>query len=297
MSTPPPLVDAHLHLWDRSRFDYPWMSDLPALPHTSLPEDIASSFAGAVVIEAGAREDQTSAEVNWLTELSHRVPTIWGVVAAVDLTDPRLGEVLAELRENPLVVGVRDNLEGLPLGELGSPSRAPLLRRGIIAVLEAELTFDICVRSAQLPELTGLLKSIAEVRGSAAGLVIDHLGKPLPDGPTAARDSWAESMVRLAGLPGLHMKFSGLPGQLPGGVDVTRAHDLVRNHLDIIDAFGAERTMFGTDHPVSTSAHGLDAAEWTSAAKSEFGNRFSPAEQSAICNGTAIDFYGLRRRE
>jgi L-fuconolactonase len=297
MSTPPPLVDAHLHLWDRSRFDYPWMSDLPALPHASLPEDIASSFAGAVVIEAGAREDQTSAEVTWLSELSHRFPTIWGVVAAVDLTDPRLGEVLAELRENPLAVGVRDNLEGLPLGDLGSPSRAPLLRRGIIAVLEAELTFDICVRSAQLPELTGLLKSIAEVRGSAAGLVIDHLGKPLPEGPVTDRGAWAESMVQLADLPGLHMKFSGLPGQVPGDVDVSGAHELVRDHLDIVDAFGAGRTMFGTDHPVSTLAHGLQPTEWTSAASAELGNRFSTAELAAICSTTAIDFYGLRRRE
>ena len=299
MSMPtPPVVDAHLHLWDRSRLDYPWMTEIPQLPQTSLPEDIPSSMSGAVVIEAGARTDQTTAEVEWLTELSHRFPAIWGLVAAVDLTDPHLGEVLVPLRENPLVIGVRDNLEGRPLGdlELGSSPAAPLLRDGIITVLEAGLTFDICVRSAQLPELSGLLTSIVEARGSAAGLVIDHLGKPLPDGPSTDHEDWATSMRNLAGLPELHVKCSGLPGQITGTVDVTRAQVLVRDSLETIDVFGAQRTMLGTDHPVSTLAHGLTASEWMDAANTEFRERLTDADIAAVTGGTAIEFYGLRNR-
>lgn len=297
-TSPPPVIDAHLHLWDRSRFDYPWMTELPELPHTSLPEDIAAFAEGAIVIEAGVRNDQRLAEVDWLTELSHRFPAIRGIVAAVDFTDPRLGEVLADLGENPLVVGVRDNLEGRALGdlELSSSPTSRARRDGIIAVLEAELTFDVCARSAQLPELIGFLSSIAEARGSAAGLVLDHLGKPLPDGPTTGREDWAASMTELAALPGLHTKFSGLPGQIPGDVDVARAQEIVRDHLEIIDVFGAERTMFGTDHPVSTLAHGLEAADWVRAANTEFHHRLSAADLAAVTGGTAIDFYGLRRR-
>src|SRR5699024_12102971 len=67
---------------------------------------------------------------------------------------------------NAFVVGVRDNFEGRPLGELDlySSPVARALRGGINAVLEAGLTFDICVRSAQLPELINLLTSIVEVR-------------------------------------------------------------------------------------------------------------------------------------
>ncbi|MCS4594616.1 amidohydrolase family protein [Brevibacterium sediminis] len=299
MSTPaPPVVDAHLHLWDRSRLDYPWMAEIPQLPQTSLPEEIPSSTTGAVVIEAGARTDQTTAEVEWLTELSHRFPAISGLVAAVDLTDPHLGEGLAKLGENPLVVGVRDNLEGRPLGdlELQSSPAAPVLRDGIITVLEAGLTFDICVRSAQLPELSRFLVSIVEARGSAAGLVIDHLGKPLPDGRISGREGWAQSMRKLASLPGLHVKFSGLPGQITGPVDVARAHELVRDFLEMIEVFGAQSTMLGTDHPVSTLAHDLTASEWMDAANSEFRKRLTAAEATAVSGGTATDFYGLRNR-
>lgn len=299
MSTPaPPVVDAHLHLWDRSRLDYPWMTEIPQLPQTSLPDGIPSSTSGAVVIEAGARQNQTIAEVEWLTELSHQSPAIWGLVAAVDLTAPRLGEVLVKLRENPLVVGVRDNLEGRSLGdlELGSSPATQVLRDGIISVLEAGLTFDICVRSAQLPELSGFLISIVEDRGSAAGLVIDHLGKPLPDGPIADLKSWAQSMQNLAGLPELHVKFSGLPGQVTGTVDVARAQKLVRDGLEMIDVFGAQRTMLGTDHPVSTLAHGLTASEWMDAVNTEFRKQLTAAETAAVTGGTAIEFYGLRNR-
>lgn len=299
MSTPPlPVVDAHLHLWDRSRLDYPWMTEIPQLPHASLPESIPTSTDGAVVIEAGARQDQATAEVEWLTELTDRFPTIWGLVAAVDLTDPHLGEVLAKLSENPLVVGVRDNFEGRPLGdlELRSSRVAPVLRDGAITVLEAGLTFDICVRSAQLAELSGFLSSIVEARGSAAGFVIDHLGKPLPDGSLADHESWARSMTQLAGLPELHVKFSALPGQIAGTVDVTRAHELVRDALEMIDVFGVERTMLGTDHPVSTLAHGLTASDWMDAANSEFRKRLTATETAAVTGGTAIEFYGLRSR-
>src|SRR5699024_8170281 len=240
--------------------------------------------------EAGARTDQTTAEVEWLTKLSHRFPTIWGLVAAVDLTGPHLGEVLAKLNENVLVVGVRDNFEGRPLGDLeGGSSEGPALKDGIITVLEADLTFDICVRSTQLPELSGFLDSIVEARGSAAGLVIDHLGKPLPDGSATDREDWARSMKRLAGLPGLHVKFSGLPGQIAGPVDVTRAHELARDFLEMIDVFGPQRTMLGTDHPVSTLAHGLTASDWMGAANSEFRNRLTAAETAAVTGGTAIE--------
>ncbi|SDR71139.1 Amidohydrolase [Brevibacterium siliguriense] len=299
MITPaPPVVDTHLHLWDRSRLDYPWMTEIPQLPQTSLPEDIPSSTSGAVVIEAGAAKDQTTAEVEWLAEMSDRFPTIWGLVAAVDLTDSHLSEMLAKLGENPLVVGVRDNLEGRPLGdlELASSLAAPLLRDGIITVLDAGLTFDICVRGGQLPELTGFLDAIASARGSAAGIVIDHLGKPMPDGPISDRKVWAQSMRDLASLPGLHVKFSGLPGQITGPVDVARAHELVRDFIEMIEVFGAQRTMLGTDHPVSTLAHGLTAPEWMNAVNSEFRKRLTADEAAAVTGGTAIEFYGLGNR-
>src|SRR5699024_122899 len=162
--------------------------------------------------------------------------------------------------------------------------------------LEAGLSYEIWVRSAQRPERSGCLPSIVAARGSAAGLVIDHLGKPLPDGPSTDHEDWATSMRNLAGLPELHVKCSGLPGQITGTVDVTRAQVLVRDSLETIDVFGAQRTMLGTDHPVSTLAHGLTASEWMDAANTEFRERLTDADIAAVTGGTAIEFYGLRNR-
>src|SRR5699024_10618298 len=195
------------------------------------------------------------------------------------------------------VVGVRDNLEGRSLGELelGASSTAQALHEGILNVLEAGLTFDVCVRSAQLSELIGLLGSIVEVRGSAAGLVLDHLGKPLPDGSVTERESWAQAMKQLADLPGLHVKFSGLPGQVLGDDGPARAHELVRDHLEVLDVFGAHRTMLGTDHPVSTLAHGLEASGWVAASIPEFRDRLTADELAPAAGGAAIEFDGVRR--
>lgn len=304
---PQTVIDAHLHLWDRSYLAYPWMSDMPRLPHSSLPTDsdtlmsdanTGTSF-GAIVIEAGARQDQSLAEVEWVSELARRAPAIRGIVAAVDLTDSRLEVRLDQLRSNPLVVGVRDNFEGRPLGELDvrASNTARRLQLGVETVLAAGMTFDVCVRSEQLGELTPFIHAIAQSRGSAAGIVIDHLGKPMPDDSEAANDRWASELRELARIPGLHIKFSGLPGQIPGMVDAARARTLADAFADeVINAFSVERTMFGTDHPVSTLGHRLGAGDWERAVAAAFTERVDDDGVEAIMGATAARFYGLRSR-
>lgn len=309
---PQSVIDAHLHLWDRSHLEYPWMSALPRLPHSSLPGEPGALLAesgesseageasgGAVVIEAGARSDQSLAEVEWLSDLARSAPGIHGIVAAVDLTDPHLEAELDRLRVHPLVVGVRDNFESRADGELDirHSDTAAMLHRGITTVLAAGLTFDVCVRREQLEELTHLLRSIAETSGSASGIVVDHLGKPRPLEGEAANRAWARDLGSLAQIPDLHIKFSGLPGQIPGPVDVDRAHILADTYAgDVLDAFGPARTMYGTDHPVSTLAHRLGAPDWEDAVAAAIGRRVDADGHDAIMGGTAARFYGLRKR-
>src|SRR5688500_15756116 len=73
------IVDAHLHVWDPGRLDYPWLGDVPALNRRFGPADLDLAglgpevrFAGAVFVEAGRRDELALAEVEWVEELAER---------------------------------------------------------------------------------------------------------------------------------------------------------------------------------------------------------------------------------
>src|SRR3954468_9396514 len=101
-------IDAHQHFWDLSRFDYPWMppGDSP-LRRNYLPGDLAPileqhRFDGSIAVQATA----VLGETWWLLELAAECETLRGVVAWVDLTDPRLGSVLDRCQRHPKFKGV-----------------------------------------------------------------------------------------------------------------------------------------------------------------------------------------------
>ena len=325
------LIDSHLHLWDRDRLEYPWMAGLD-LPHTSLPGDpwdggaaeetaavvgqadtaavtegpedggpppparVAGAapavLPAAVVVEAGAAAHQWDDEIAWVRGLAETHAHLRGMVAAVDYTAPDLHERLGRYATNEFVVGVRDNFEGLPAGELDVPARLA----GVLTARQRGLTVDLCIRADQTDELLSLLKRVVAQRGDAAGIVLDHLGKPDVGG--AADDV---ALRALAAIPGLHVKVSGLPPLAGSTVDAEELERLVRTFaLLAITAFGPDRCMIGTDHPVSTVPHGLTRADWVRAVADalaqvagELAGPSRAADVGAVLGTTAQRFYGV----
>src|SRR5687768_2681134 len=58
------VLDAHVHFWDPSRLEYPWLKDEPALLRPFLPQDYAEAMEGVPVegiifVEANPRPDRT----------------------------------------------------------------------------------------------------------------------------------------------------------------------------------------------------------------------------------------------
>lgn len=307
-----PVLDAHLHVWDRTRFDYPWMAGRTELPESSMPgtpgfpdrgvgtADVGSE-GSAIFVEAGVAPEQRQPEVDWVAE-NAEAWGIAGIVAAVDLADRTgLQRSLDRLAAMPRVVGVRDNFEGLPSGALADR------REGALAVLAAGLRIDVCIRHEQVDEVHAWLSAIAEERGSAAGVVLDHIAKPRLedlDGqatPAAASaviarvlHEWLPGVRLLARLPGLHAKFSGVPGQVSGAVSADTAFRLAEAFGPaLLDEFGTDRTMFGSDHPVSTVAHGLDYPAWLDAVAAVLDDHLAADEKADVLAGNATRFYGI----
>ncbi|NYF16605.1 L-fuconolactonase [Microbacterium sp. AK009] len=278
------IVDTHVHFWDTKELSYPWLTDTPERGSYT-PDDYCRVTDGrvsrVVVVEAGADAGSSLAEVRWIDSLAEAHPFISGVVAACDLTAISLSDtLLGALVGHARVVGVRHSLQDDPVNRW----RIEELSLGIGAVTAHGLTVDVCVRHGQLDALAGLLEQTPD-----ATVALDHLGKPPVDAGISsdAGQRWCANMKRLAQLPRLAVKLSGLAG-------ASTAAPLFSAHADAfvdfaVQEFGAERSMIGSDWPVSANSGArVSVLPWASRIQRVVGPGWHQ-----ISSATAISFYGL----
>jgi L-fuconolactonase len=252
------IVDSHQHFWDPAAAEYPWMTDeLASLRRRFGPEDLEPllrehGVSGTVVVQARHDLDET----RQLLATAAATPFVLGVVGWVDLT----GDVERQLRqlEGPLV-GVRHQVHD-------EPDPKWLLRddvqRGLAAVGDAGLVYDLLVRVRELPAAVETV-----VRHPSMCFVLDHVGKA----PRSGREEWTRQVAGLAALPNVTCKLSGL---------FTEA-DPEGTALQAMDWFGTDRCMFGSDWPVCLIA-------------SSYGDAIRIAgNNDDVLGGTAIRIYRL----
>jgi L-fuconolactonase len=238
------VVDAHHHLWDPAHRDYPWMGDeLAAIRRRFDAGDLkplidANGIDHTVVVQTVSSLEETSEFLQAAADNEF----IAGVVGWVDLTDRSVAKTLAGLKRSQggtFLVGIRHQVHD-------EPDPKWLLRedvqRGIAEVGEAGLVYDVLVRTRELPAALEAVKRHPRMR-----FVIDHAAKPRI--AAGARDeAWEKGLAPLADHANVTCKLSGLvteadwkawtPGQL---------EPYVRR---VLEWFGPERCMFGSDWPV-----------------------------------------------
>jgi L-fuconolactonase len=278
------VIDAHHHLWDLSVRDQDWISgaDLAPLRRDFLPADFEREAAragvtGSVVVQTVSDPQETPE----LLAIAAGSPVIAGVVGWTDLTAPDVADSLDRLRASPggdLLVGIRHQVQSEP--DLDWLTRPEVLR-GLSAVADAQLVYDLVITPNQLP-------AAARAAAAVPGLtfVLNHLGKPpIASGPLAP---WADGLGALAALPNTVCKLSGL---------LTEAdwHAWTQSDLSpcadfALEVFGPDRLMFGSDWPVSTLAASYGTGLDTTA---ELVAGLSPTERQLVFAGTARRCYGL----
>ncbi|MFF8933444.1 amidohydrolase family protein [Streptomyces paradoxus] len=275
------VVDAHHHVWDLSVRDQGWITGPELAPlrrdftmKDLEPEAAAAGVDGTVLVQTVTVPEETPE----FLALAAGHDLIAGVVGWTDLTRPDAAEELARLRELPggrYLKGIRHQVQGESDPEW---LLRPDVRRGLAAVADAGLVYDLVVLPHQLP---------ACVRAAAAlpGLtfVLDHLGKP----PVASGtlEPWASGLCALAALPNTVAKLSGLVTE----ADLTSwtVEDL-RPYAEVaLEAFGPGRLMYGSDWPVSTLGV-------TYGGTLDLTRRLTdPHDHSQILRATATRVYGL----
>lgn len=271
------VIDAHCHFWRLDRGDYGWLEgeggSLAPIRRDFLPADYPAD-ARLIVVQAAP----TLAETDFLLSLAAHDPRIAGVVGWADLSDPEAPEALALRAANPLFKGVRPMLQDITETDW-------LTARALPGVLDAlpslGLRFDALVTVRHLPMMAGFAKRHADLP-----LVIDHAAKPQPGG----FDEWRDGLRALAAIPHVHCKLSGLLTELTSGQlrdPLPALRDIVG---PLLDWFGTDRLIWGSDWPVLTLAASYD--DWRAICE-ELTADLTAAERAAIFGGNAARFYGV----
>ncbi|MFF3838039.1 amidohydrolase family protein [Streptomyces sp. NPDC001930] len=283
----PLVVDAHHHLWDLSVRDQDWITGpaLAPLRRTFTERDLGAETAAAGVTATVLVQTVTVAdETPEMLATARDSDLIAGVVGWTDLTAPDVADTLAALLALPggeHLVGIRHQVQSEP-----DPAwlLRPDVRRGLTAVADAGLAYDLVILPHQLPAATRAAEALPELT-----FVLDHAAKP----PVASGglEPWAADLRALAALPNTVGKLSGLHTEADWRTWTVR--DL-RPYADtLLDAFGPSRLMFGSDWPVCTLAASYGR---TLATAGELTEALSHAERAAVFGGTAVATYRLGER-
>lgn len=272
-------IDSHQHFWQYNPSDYVWMSEEHnVIRRNFLPEDLrplldAGGIDGTIAVQAR----QILAETDFLLGLSAQHPMIMGVVGWIPLCDANVEDHLAHYALQNKIVGFRHVLHDEPDDHF-------MLRKdfneGIKALSRYNLCYDVLIFEKHLPQT---LQFVDQHPGLT--MIVDHIAKPrIREGNFD--HEWEKNIRQLAERNHVCCKLSGMVTEVRGGKwDVA----LLKPYFEVVlEAFGPDRLMFGSDWPVCLLQS--EYHRWLETVN-DFIGELSESEKSAIMGGNAARIY------
>ncbi len=244
-----PIVDAHVHLYDVDRLSYPWLANVPRINRSYGLADLDAA-RGPVEIEAIVFAEVAVGpglhleEAAWVQGLADADPRLQGIIAHAPLEQgPAVAADLERLMANRCLKGIRRLIET-------EMDPRFCLEPGFIEALKLlpgyGLTFDICVKHWYLAFGLELARRCPDVT-----FVLDHIGKPgIKHGMW---EPWRSQIKELAALPNVWCKVSGVITEADHQHWAKEQVEPYVHH--VIDSFGFERVLYGSDWTVSELTH------------------------------------------
>jgi len=252
-------IDAHHHLWDLSKVDYPWLMDKGKMRFFGDPTTIqrnyswqeysqdakSGGFHGSVHIQVGATDPIE--EAKWVDSINQKTH-FWPIVqvAFADLTDVELPKNLDRLQDLKSVRGIRQIVGRAPeedtLTSVNTLIKHPNFSKGLNEISERGLTFDLQLIPEFIEIIAPILKKVPDLN-----VVLCHAGSPY-NRTAAGLTDWSERLQDLSDLKNVYCKLSGL-GMFEHNWSIKSIKPIVET---VIHQFGSERVMFGSNFPVDS---------------------------------------------
>lgn len=277
-----PVVDSHVHIWDLAKIRAPWMEG-SGLERDSRWVEYRQAAAGlnvakVVYVEIDVAPADHPLEARIAIELC-RDPSnaIAGAVIGGRPADEGFAAYIEPLAKEPEVKGLRQVLHG---GTPAGTCIAPEFVRGVRKLGELGLCFDLCMRHGELADGAKLIESAPDT-----SFVLDHCGNPPIFGDLTA---WKRDIDRMAKSPNVVGKVSGLVSQAQGRE--WSDDDLAPVVLHMLEAFGPDRVLFGSDWPVCTL--GAPMTAWVDSLRRITADR-PEVERRKLWHDNAVKAYRL----
>lgn len=274
-------IDSHQHFWQYNEVDYVWMGEVHnAIKKNFLPDDLQpllkeNNLDGSIAVQAR----QTIAETNFLLGLASNNSIIKGVVGWLPLCETDVEGMIEKYAAEKNIVGFRHVIHD-------EPDDLFILRKdfnnGIKCLKHHSLCYDILIFEKHLPQAIKFVDQHPEIK-----MVIDHIAKPRISN-SKFDHTWAENIKQLSARENVTCKLSGMVTEV---IDGKWDKALLQPYFDIVlEAFGPDRLMFGSDWPVSILGGSYSQIVKLAEALT---SHLSPSEADFFWYKTATAAYGL----
>jgi L-fuconolactonase len=274
------VIDAHQHFWSYDPKTHQWIDDSMAVIRKDfLPSELEkvlgkNKIDGCITVQA----EQTTAETVKLLEYAEIHDYIKGVVGWIDLQSNSIDDQLAKMNSYSLLKGFRHIVQGETDPHF---LQREVFVNGISKLNKYGYTYDILIFPHQLDSTFEFVKCFPNQL-----FVIDHIAKPYIK--EVRINDWAKKIKDIAQCENVYCKLSGM---------ITEADfqnwsaDQITPYMDIvINSFGIDRVMFGSDWPVCLVAGNYAQVK---SLVINYLEPFSEEEKNAVMGANAIEFYSL----
>jgi L-fuconolactonase len=277
------ILDTHQHFWKTDRGDYHWMTpQVPLLARDYLPDDLrpalrTAGVAQTIIVQAA----QTVAETDFILQLAEETDFVAGVVGWFDLEDENFPLTFAEKRKkHPKLLGVRPMLQDLADDEWITRKK---VMTNLDYLAEQQVVFEFLTYTRHLPMVLQVLEKVPRLHA-----VIDHISKP--EIKAGRMEPWQELISKVVSYQNVYCKLSGMITEADHG---TWEPDHLRPYIDhVLESFGEDRVMFGSDWPVCLLAGSY--AEVVNALRTVVSTRLSPEGLTKLFWRNGARFYGAQ---
>lgn len=274
-------IDAHQHFWKYNPVRDRWITEeLSVIRKDFLPADLKTvlqenEIDGCVTVQSNQSYKENVFQLNNAANYDF----IKGVVGWIDFKGAHLQQRLETLSLNRKLKGFRHVLQDEPQRDL---MLEPFFTKGISLLAQFNFTYDILIFADQIQYAAKLANMFPKQK-----FVLNHIAKPQIKNHSI--NEWKKDIEALAKNINVYCKISGMVTEADW--KNWKEDDFIPYMDVVVNAFGINRIMFGSDWPVC-----LVAAGSYSKMKNivdDYFTAFTSKEQQLFYGENAQRFYNL----